>query len=133
MPHITRQRNRDFIRQCEKSAKILRNQGARPTVDEIVSHALKQAAPSYYADYYRATSILRHKPDHRRHKKKLYASSRQWVDMAADLAKIRLKNPRKSPREIILDLCTGRAGSPRFYMTHRRALEIAAPLLTPNS
>lgn len=125
MYHITHQRNRDFMNQYRRSAKSLRLRGLKPTREEIVLHALTQPAPSYYADFYRATSILG-RPGRGDKIKHRYASSRQWKDMAADLARLRAARPRKRVNDIILDLLTGRAGHPRFYLTPRRAMQIVA-------
>lgn len=129
MRHITHQRNRDFINQCKKSATCLWFRGRKPTFEEIVAHALKQPAPSYYVSYYRATSILKQmlKTPGRRGR---YASSRQWDDMAADLKRMMERRPGVSLRRLVLELCTGMAGSPRFYLSSRRARQIAAEALT---
>ena len=85
-------------------------------------HALAQPAPAYYVDFYRATSILGRGEDDIPEGK--YASSRQWHDMAADLRELRSRRPHSRLTDIILDLCVGRAGHPRFYISPRRALEI---------
>ena len=123
MRNITHLRNRDFIRQYFRSERSLRLRGLIPSPEEIVRHALAQPAPSYYVDYYRA---VKHLTGPKKPKKptRVYASSVQWRDMATDLRRIRRQRPTADVREIILDMCSGRAGYPRFYITPRRAMEI---------
>lgn len=124
MRHITHLRNRAFMEQCRKSARSLRMRGRRPSEAEIVRHALAQPAPRYFVDFYRATHILKNFDMKGRRNSRSYAGSRQWEDMAHDLAALRAQHPRASVNRLILDLCTGRAGRPRFYMSARRALEL---------
>lgn len=117
-------RNLDFIAQCKKSAVILNAKGRIPTIEQVVIHALGQKAPCYYVDFYRAKSKLLN-PEFlsRRHRQE---TSRLWKDMAKDLKRQSLKNPGKTPEQIILDLCSGRVGNPKFYISQRRAVEIAS-------
>lgn len=126
MRNITHLRNRDFIRQYFRSERSLRLRGFIPTPEEIVRHALAQPAPSYYVDYYRAIRRLTGSQKSKKPQKpaRSYASSAQWRDMATDLRRIRRHRPTADVREIILDMCSGRAGFPRFYITPRRAMEI---------
>lgn len=128
MPHVTHRRNRDFVTQCKKSARHLRLRGRKPSIDEIVRHALAQTAPTYYAEYYRACAMLRHYGTAPRAQRP-YAASGQWADMAADLARLKAANPGVNDRFLIYLLVTGKAGSPRFYLSKRRALEIATSAL----
>lgn len=125
MRHITHQRNRDFIRQCRKSQSALIMRGINPTLEDIVNHALTQPAPSYYVDFYRATSRLKKiQHDGICAPKGSYASSRQWHDMSADLVELQEAFPTAKINDLILGLCSGKAGYPRFYLTRRRAMEL---------
>lgn len=124
MKTILSRRNKAFINQCKLSADILRFRGRKPSVEQIVSHALMQPAPEYFVNFYRAKSILKDSESSPDSSKKR-ASADQYADMAADLADLISKRPGVSRHRLILELCTGRAGNPRFYISRRRALEIA--------
>lgn len=126
MQHTTYYRNRDFINQFRKSCTILRRRGLNPSVREIVVHALSQRAPSYYVDFYRASEILKRGRPFTKAKNHRSVIERQWADMTADFERLKKKRPEASPSEIILDLCVGRAGNPRFYLSERRALTIVS-------
>ena len=125
MTHNSKLRNKAFLSQCRKSAAILSKKG-RPSASAIINHALAQPAPSYFVDPDRAVKIMLGQ---------LAApadggeSERLWADFRRDFARARKRHPHTSPRDVALLLCVGREGNPRFYLSRRRAVEIASHVL----
>lgn len=118
------QRNRDFVRRCRLRMGNLRLEGASFTPDSIIRDVLRQPAPSYYADYYRANAILRRALTKGGLEGGRYCKSAMWNDMYADLLDMMNRYPARSFHDIVLDLCTGGVGNPRFYMSMRTARTI---------
>lgn len=125
MSNSTHLRNRAFINQCRKSAKQLQLRGRKPSLEEIVTHALAQPAPAYYANFYNAVAKMKDYSVSPRGGRK-YTSSTQWEHMAEDLRKLRSRNPGVNDKFLIAMLLAGKGGFPRFYMSHRRALQIVS-------
>lgn len=120
----TQQRDREFIRLCKLHYENLKHPGQNPTPYRIVLDVLAKPAPSYYVDYYYATSNLRRALSRGSASRKAYFCSRLWVDMLNDYNELKKRHPQRSFHELVLDLCVGVAGHPRFYISPRRALEI---------
>lgn len=118
------QRNRDFVRKCLLHITNMRADGVRFTFDTVIRDVLAGPAPSYYAEYYRANVILRRALRNGGTVRSRYRSSRMWADMYDDLVELMRRNPGRSFHEIVLDLCTGGVGHPRFYMTRRTAARV---------
>lgn len=124
-------RNKDFVSCCKKVYHRLVDNGEEPTLRQVVEIVLNGPAPAYYVDYYRANSILL--PAFREGRQTIsgkYRCTRVWNDMLADLRHRHERYPAKPLRELILELCIGRGGNPRFYMTRRRAMAVAMPFFT---
>lgn len=119
-------RNRDFIASCKSAYRHLAAAGSVPTVMQIVQHVLAGNAPSYYVDAYRANRILIPALSSRKLPGGDRPSAEMWRDMLADLRRLQRLQPRRHAREHILELCNGRAGRPRFYLSVRRAMELAS-------
>lgn len=118
------QRNRDFLRKCRLHVAKLRAEGKHFTLASVARDVLAMPAPSYYADYYRANMILRRALTHGGLDKGTYRKSRMWQDMYDDLLELMRRYPKRTFHDIVLDLCTGGVGHPRFYMTPRLAREV---------
>lgn len=126
MSYTTRQRNRDFLNTCRQRLKCMRRDGRNPTLRHLVIDVLSRPAPCYYVDSYYANRVLIPAledglPDHK------YSCRAMFGDMLRDLAELRRRHPSRPVRDLILELCCGLAGKPRFYISVRRALEIASP------
>lgn len=121
----TQLRDRDFIRLCQRRLSQLRSEGISPSLYRIVSDVLSKPAPSYYVDYYHASRQLRLRllrtgaPP-----MKNQSSVSLWDDFARDYKELHVRHPSRTFHELILDLCVGNAGHPRFYLSPRRAMEI---------
>ena len=122
-------RNREFIRLVKQRYDQLSASGKHPSLRRAVLDILAKPAPSYYVDYYNATSILGPALRGEKQLSARYRCSEQWADMLRDLLELRRRHPGRNFRELILDLCVGNAGHPRFYMTLRRAIAIVRPHL----
>lgn len=121
----TQQRDREFIRLCQRHYKTLCEEGQNPSIYRIVLDVLSKPAPSYFVDFYHASAKLSHalrqEPPSRG---KTYYCSRLWRDMLRDYKELQKRHPRRSFHELVLELCVGTAGNPRFYISPRRAVEI---------
>lgn len=123
--HSTHDRNADFVKRCLDELR-------KPGVNfinplEIIDRALAAPAPTYYADIYRAGAILRRALRDGGLPPGNYACSQMWRDMFADLQFLIKKYPAIRVGELIMRLCSGEAGHPRFYISRRRALELIKP------
>lgn len=126
----TSQRNREFIKRCQKRFAELSSAGRTPSVYAVVLDVLGQPAPSYYVDFYYANSVLRSmlkSPEKKQDIK--YYCSRMWTDMLRDYRQLSERFPARTFHEIVLDLVVGTYGHPRFYISPRRAVEIVRPFL----
>ncbi len=56
-----------------------------------------------------------------------YACSQMWRDMFADFRTLAARFPGETVGELVLRLCSGESGNPRFYISRRRALELLKP------
>lgn len=123
--HQAQDRNADFIHDCITLLKKPGND--RLSISELIDLALASPAPCYYADYNRASAILRKAlitgelPHHYR------SCSKMWHDMLADLRALIQRHPRQDIGELIMRLCVGHAGNPRYYISRRRALQLIKP------
>ncbi len=122
-------RNRDFLRLCRKILAEMRADGKNPTVSELIDIVLAKPAPAYYVDYIKACHILVQALKSGEIDKGTYKNSECWEDMFRDLLQLLKRYPSIPLRRLILSLCAGEAGSPRFYITRRRALAILKPHL----
>jgi len=107
----------------------MRHEGANPTLRHLVLDVLSRPAPAYYVDSYYANRVLipaleHGLPDHK------YSCRELFCDMLRDLDELHRRYPQRPIRDLILDLCCGIAGKPRYYMSVRRALEIASQHFT---
>ncbi len=127
MSAITRLRNRHFVNACRRHLDNLKRDGKSPTLQRLVLDVLAQPAPMYYVDYYYANRVLLPALEQGAAPTARYRCGAVWSDMLRDLAEIHTRHPRRPLHDIILDLCNGNAGKPRYYLSLRRALEIAAP------
>ncbi|MDE6333074.1 MAG: hypothetical protein K2L77_00355 [Muribaculaceae bacterium] len=127
MSAITNLRNRHFINACSRHLDEMKRAGLRPTLRRLVLDVLAQPAPMYYVDYYYANRILLTALAQGTTPTARYRCGAVWADMLRDLIEIHTRHPRRSLHDIILDLCNGNAGKPQYYLSVRRALEIAAP------
>ncbi len=115
------QRNRDFLRMCRNHIYGLRQKGVPFTLTRVVQDVLAMPAPSYYADYYRANQILRRALTRGGLENGTYRKSKMWNDMYADLLELMRRYPKRTFHDLVLDLCTGGVGHPRFYISMRCA------------
>lgn len=123
--HSTHDRNSDFIRQCLIE---LKKPGAHyVTALDVIDRALKAPAPCYYADLYRAAAIMRRAMRDGELPGGRYACSQMWRDMFADFRALAARFPGEAVGELVLRLCSGESGNPRFYISRRRALELLKP------
>ena len=76
----TQQRDREFIRLCQRHYKTLCEEGQNPSIYRIVLDVLSKPAPSYFVDFYHASAKLSHalrqEPSSRG---KTYYCSRLWI------------------------------------------------------
>lgn len=125
MNHSTHARNREFINRCISYQLNEARRGRALTAEMIVGHVLGEVAPVYYVDFYRARTILAQAMESGRAPGGTYSGPRrQWADMYRDLRRLIERHPGRSLDNMILQLCTGNAGHPRFYLTRRRAMQI---------
>jgi len=125
MSTATEQRDHELIRLCKRRFRELSDNGEVPSVYRIVLDVLSKPAPSYFVDFYHATSKLRRVMNEDSPTRGgTYYCSKLWSDMARDLKALHERHPRRSFQELVLELCVGTAGNPRFYITPRRAVEI---------
>lgn len=118
-------RNTDFINLC---LALLQEPGNdRLTVSELVDLALEKRAKCYYIDFYRASPILKHALMTGSLPFARSTSLEMWRDMLADLRHLVERYPRQNVGELILRLCMGSAGNPRYYISRRRALALIRP------
>lgn len=130
MSNISR-RNRDFINLCRLRARHYEASGCPQNYERIVIDVLSAPAPCYYVDPYRANAVLLPALSGKKGLRKAkYASSKVYNDMLRDLRLLRKAHPDTDIHELVLNLCAGRMGSPRFYMSMRRGLEIIRPLIS---
>lgn len=127
MSAITRLRDRHFLRACHQRLDVLKREGRTPTLRRLVLDVLAGPAPMYYVDFYYANRVLLPALEQGAAPSARYSCSTVWADMLRDLSDIHTRHPRRPLHDIILDLCNGNAGRPRYYLSLRRALEIAAP------
>lgn len=125
MSTATQQRDREFIRLCKRHYQNLCADGEQPSIYRVVLDVLSGPAPSYYVDFYHASAklsrALRQEPPASRPR---YFCSRLWTDMMRDYKELHRKHPQLTFHELLLQLCVGAAGNPRFYISPRRAVEI---------
>ncbi|MDO4319690.1 MAG: hypothetical protein Q4C34_03870 [Bacteroidales bacterium] len=133
MSHSTHSRNREFIRRCMAYQLDEARRGRALTADMIVGHVLAGRAPVYYVDFYRAKAILsRALADNREPRGTYDGPRRQWADMYRDLCDMIARNPDRPLDNMIMQLCVGNAGQPRFYITRRRAMQILRQHINEN-
>ena len=130
--HSSHSRNRDFVRACRRRLSELRNKGCNPAIDELIDGVLSSPAPSYYVDYYHACHLMVKALKGEINLDATYSSAECWADMYRDLQALLKRHPTRPLRRMIWSLCAGEAGSPRFYISHRRAMAIIKPYLSNN-
>lgn len=124
-----------FAKRCVARYADEQRAGRVPNLYRIVLEELAKPAPSYFVDYYHATSRLRKAltagavPGQTAGNNPPYACSAMWTDMLRDLQLLMKKHPTTPFRDLVLRLCAGTAGSPRFYLSPRRAMAIVRPHL----
>ena len=122
-------RNRDFLRLCRQTLARLRAEGQNPTIHQLIDIVLSKPAPAYYVDYYNACHVLIKALKEGDIPTGAYKSSDCWKDMYRDLLQLLKLHPTHPLRRLILNLCAGEAGNPRFYISRRSALAILKPHL----
>ncbi len=114
-------RDHDFICCCRRHTAALTARGIIPDMSAVVEAVLAAEAPSYYIEYDYARRQLRHIDRYGRPEVEGDAEARRWLDIHADYTALRDARPSADPDDLIMELCSGEAGHPRFYITPRRA------------
>jgi len=114
-------RDHDFICCCRRHVAALTARGFIPDMSAVVAAVLAAEAPSYYIEYDYARRQLRHIDRYGRPEVGSEAEAQRWLDIHAEYRTILAGRPDADPDDIIMELCSGEAGHPRFYITPRRA------------
>lgn len=114
-------RNHDFVSSCRRRARELADEGTLASTDEIIDYVLGHEAPSYYTGFDYARRVLHHYLRRGRLPQSEEPYREKWLAMAADLRAELLRDPSRHPDDVICALCDGELGSPRFFLSRRRA------------
>lgn len=117
-------RNEAFITVCNELRHIYRRMGSDCSVARIIHAALRGPAPAYYVDERYALRLMNEYEASGSLPETALSQGAKWVDFAKDYTMLRRLHPERRRSEIIHNLCTGRAGDPRFYLSVRQALEV---------
>lgn len=125
MKTIRQQRDFAFLKLCRQRIDYLKGQGRAVNLDEVIDFVLLNPAPRYYTDFSRVYTIINKLIKGEFINITNVNTLELYKDLHRDLLAARRRYPRDSDRINLMRLTSGMFGTPRFYISRKKALDMA--------